>query len=232
MNDDNSTNQSSQNSSAGIFGMPMSIPSDTQSDMSTTQNTQTIPTTDGKTQEEDDITSIGVTFVDEQNETPVETNIFSQNSSFKDKEEEAVKSLIQPETSSVSNPIQQSNIPQEIISNDVPTQELEDDFSKTFSGSSFSSTQNQESSDDHLKIEEEKLTRLHKELKEKAAAKKIVVKQRLEKLRSEKESLGKELEEIKEIEGIALKIEEKLKALVSIDGEIDSLELQAKEELQ
>lgn len=231
MNDDNSTNQSSQNSSIGIFGMPMSIPSDVQSNTSGVQNTQPIASADKKTQE-DDITSIGVTFVDDQEEIPAETNIFSQNSSFKDKEEEAVKSLIQPEISSVSNPIQQSNIPQEIISNDVPTQELEDDFSKTFSGSSFSSTQNQESSDDHLKIEEEKLTRLHKELKEKAAAKKIVVKQRLEKLRSEKESLGKELEEIKEIEGIALKIEEKLKALVSIDGEIDSLELQAKEELQ
>lgn len=177
-----------------------------------------VPTPIGETKKDD---SLGVTFIDEEKQTPPEKNIFSSDSSFKEKEMEAVG--ITP----VQTPTQASS---ESQPKPVETKDLEDDFSKTFS--TPIGTHEESAGSDPLAIEEAKLRKLHKELKDKAGAKKIVVKERLEKLKQEKESLGKELEDIKELEGIASKIEEKLKSLETIDSEIDSLEAKAKEELQ
>lgn len=165
-----------------------------------------------------EVTSMGVTFVDEAPEEKQEKNIFSKDSSFKEKEMQDLGMNNSSETDTQKT--QQK----------VETKDLEADFSKTFNSPIVASGDINEQ--DPIALEETKLRNLHKELKDKAGAKKVVVKERLEKLRQEKESLGKELEEIKELEAIALKIEEKLKSLETIDSEIDSLEAKAREELQ
>lgn len=243
MNDEIPTNQSTNDDGGGIFGSPLIFSSNTvpqnqtsnqqavdttSNDVNSADEQKIVITNDFKDEEkvpekkapEEDLVSMGVTFVNNEVPPKQEVNIFSENSSFKHKEMEAVAPVLTPKTPEPVKP----------IAPEVPTEELENDFSKTFNAPEFSHNTSNQS--DPIKQEEEKLKRLHKELKDKAAAKKIVVKERLEKLRTEKESLGKELEEIKEIEGIAVKIEEKLKALETIDTEIDSLENKAKEELQ
>jgi hypothetical protein len=168
----------------------------------------------------------GVTFMDDSfvGAQP-EKNIFNSDSSFKVKEIDSIQNIVT------------KNIPEEKIEqsiknpeNNVSTNDLEADFSQTFSVPI--STPIALAGDDPILLEEEKLKRLHKELKDKANSKKIVVKERLEKLKLEKESLGRELNDIKELEEISQKIEEKLKSLESLDNEIDSLEKQAHEELQ
>lgn len=171
---------------------------------------------DSVEKEAEDLTSMGVTFVGDESPKQ-EKNIFSQDSSFKEKEMEALGMKDAGE-----------NTPQNTVR--VDTKELEADFSKTFNTPISASPQ--EDTGNPIALEEAKLKRLHKELKDKASAKKVVVKERLEKLKQEKESLGKELEDIKELEGIAAKIEEKLKSLETIDTEIDTLEAKAQEELK
>ncbi len=238
MNDQTSTNQPADDG-GGIFGSPLIFSSNTpqgqtqvppvtdsqeENKVENSEEQKIIITNDFKDDQkapEEDLVSMGVTFVNNEVPPKQEVNIFSENSSFKQREMEAVAPVLNQKK---PDPI----VPQ--ATKEVPTEELENDFSKTFNAPEFS----HENSEirDPLKLEEEKLKRLHKELKDKASSKKVVVKERLEKLRIEKESLGKELEEIKEIEGVALKIEEKLQALESMDTEIDSLENKAKEELQ
>lgn len=240
MNDQTPTNQSTNDDGGGIFGSPLIFSSNSapQGQVSPVAQTTNAPveeqkiviTNDFQDEEknpevkapEEDLVSMGVTFVNNEVPPKQEVNIFSENSSFKHKEMEAVAPVL---TQKTPEPVSKTTP-------EVPTEELENDFSKTFSTPVSSFSHETSSGLDPIKQEEEKLKRLHRELKDKAAAKKTVVKERLEKLRSEKESLGKELEEIKELEGVALKIEEKLKALEAIDTEIDSLEHKAKEELQ
>lgn len=239
MNDETNTNP--QNDGGGIF-TPLSFVDPASGGNTKTQTPQATSTED-KTNPEDiivigrpensikiepeepkgpvgketqDLTSMGVTFVGDESPKQ-EKNIFSQDSSFKEKEMEAL-GMKEPG----------GNTPQNTVR--VDTKDLEADFSKTFNTPVSSSSH--EDTGNPIALEEAKLKRLHKELKDKASAKKIVVKERLEKLKQEKESLGKELEDIKELEGIAAKIEEKLKSLETIDTEIDTLEAKAQEELK
>lgn len=233
MNDDNNVTTNLQqntndNNGQGIFGTPLTFPQEKQVNQEGISQVSTIApenplsiTNDASSEQEvippeDDLVSMGVTFVGDDSELPAK-NIFSADSSFREKEENAVQEIVKNQFS-----------PQK-EENPVETKDLEEDFSKTFSTPIETPTLAEE---DHLRMEEEKLRRLYKELKDKAGKKKVVVKERLEKLRIEKESLGKELESIKDIEAIAQKIEEKLKSLEVIDNEIDSLEDQARQELQ
>jgi hypothetical protein len=242
--------QNANNDGGGIFGTPLSF----------TQGAQTQPTDDQGSSEpvkenqapqetvpsnfigvpitpleeepkEDDLISMGVTFVSD--EAPKqEKNIFSKDSSFKDKEQEQISPILKQTPSlEPKTPELTKETPVKTPLPPVDTKDLEADFSKTFNTPVGLSHEDVPEGQDPIALEEQKLKRLHKELKDKAGSKKIVVKERLEKLRKEKESLGKELEEIKELELIASKIEEKLKNLEAIDSEIDSLEEQAHKEL-
>ncbi len=180
---------------------------------------------------EDDLVSMGVTFVSD-DAPKQEKNIFSKDSSFKDKEQEQISPISKKVETKIPEPSKTQQIKEEKPTNTPPvdTKDLEADFSKTFN-TPVTAGHDLPDGEDPIALEEQKLKRLHKELKDKAGSKKVVVKERLEKLRKEKESLGKELEEIKELELIASKIEEKLKNLEAIDSEIDSLEEQAHKEL-
>jgi len=245
MNDTNqSTNQNQSNNDGGrIFGTTMNFASDA-GQVNPQTDPQVSPQITNQNnldagEEKEALQSIGITFVDDDASAPTEPNIFSQNSSFKQEPFGAVsanqkamsekKPVIEDHLASVSIPPAESLVQQDV----VDTQDLEKDFSETFhtENGGVSHLFDTGSQEDPIAIEEKKLKRIHKELKEKAAHKKIVVKERLEKLKQEKESLGKELEDIKEIESIAQKIEDKLKTLETIDTEIDALEDQAKQEL-
>lgn len=155
-----------------------------------------------------ELESFGVTVVDDTSKKPNVT-VFDANSQFKD-------------TQTTQAPAQK----QAAL---VDTQELEKDFSNTFSTSSVSNDTN--SSVDALGQEEQKLKDLHSQLKARANEKKQIVKEGLERLKKEKETLGRELQEIKEIEEIATKISEKIKHLEEIDDELDDIEKQAQQEL-
>lgn len=230
MNDE-ATNANNQD--GGIFGTPLSFSSQSSGSTTTPNDETIIPKTsiigtpiEAPAEEpagQDDLISMGVTFVSDK-APQQEKNIFSKDSSFKDKELEQIASKPQQESEvKKPEPTPVKSVPV------VETKDLEADFSKTFN--TPLGVQKESDATDPIALEEEKLKRLHKELKDKAGAKKVVVKERLEKLRKEKESLGKELEEIKELELIASKIEEKLKNLETIDTEIDTLEEQAHKEL-
>lgn len=240
----NDTNSQQNNNEDGIFGSPLNFSTNT------TQTTQGVTEekevdketektdtfidqskkTETETENPEDIISMGVTFVDDSKPVVPEKNIFSQDSSFKNKEIDAIQTIINPA------PVEQSIKKETQIltpenTQNFDTKDLEKDFSETFH-TTISPSDSSSPESDPISLEQEKLHRLYKELKEKATSKKIIVKERLEKLKLEKETLGKELEDIKEIEAIAQKLEEKLKALKVIDTEIDSLEAQAQQELQ
>ena len=157
-----------------------------------------------------ELESLGVTVVDE-SATPRNTTVFDSNSQFKKTQTPVSSVMTQP-----------TSVP-------VDTKALEEDFSNTFSGSSLMDTKS--STVDALDQEEQKLKKLHSELKARAEQKKQKVKEGLEKLKKEKELLGKELQEIKEIEEIASKIAENIQNLEQIDTELDDIEKRAREEL-
>lgn len=189
------------------------------------QESENIPPPPPLDTSKDTVVSGGVTFMDDTVPQSSEKNIFNSDSSFKQKEMDSVQNIIQPNIPTPQQEVTKDTKPP----SPVETKDLEEVFTKTFN-SPLASVSSEE--DNPIAEEEEKLRRLHKELKDKAGSKKVVVKERLEKLKIEKESLGKELEDIKELEAIAGKIEEKLKSLETIDTEIDSLEKQAHQELQ
>jgi len=243
MNDENNTSVNNEDSSGGIFGStPLIMQSQTNQTSNDSQKDEsqksddtqvidseeiiTVPSepttpvpeaTQNTLKNKEELSSMGVTFVDE---TPQEEkNIFSKDSSFKEKEQEqiiAIKPVETPKSEAVQA---------------VETKDLEADFSQTFNTPIISSTAISDEGGDALGLEEQKLKRLYSELKDKASKKKIIVKERLEKLRVEKEALGKELEDIKEIEALATTIDEKLKNLQAMDTELDSIEKKANEEL-
>lgn len=156
----------------------------------------------------EELESLGVTVVNEAVK-PQNTTVFDANSQFKN-------------TQTIQGvPLKQVTT--------MDTQELEKDFSETFSERSFATSS--KDSIDLLDQEEQKLKKLHVELKARAEQKKQKVKEGLEKLKKEKELLGKELQEIKEIEEIATKIAEKIQNLEQIDTELDDIEKRARAEL-
>lgn len=238
----NTQQQDTTTNNDGIFGAPFTFPGEETkvneipkvqtsdlvepkpeiSQMETLTKQEMTPPVQPVDADKNTMVSGGVTFMDDAMLQPAEKNIFNSDSSFKQKEMESVKNIIQSNIPPQQDMVEPTNPP-------VETKDLEEVFTKTFNTplQTLSSKEN-----DPILLEEEKLRHLHKELKDKASSKKIVVKERLEKLKIEKESLGKELEDIKELEAIAGKIEEKLKSLETIDTEIDSLEKQAIQELQ
>lgn len=159
--------------------------------------------------EEKELQDLGVTVINPQ-EVRHDTNVFDATSHF--------------------NPvnIEKSEIKKQ-FNDKLETQDLEKDFSETFRSDNLSTIKSPK--DNALDQEEQRLKKLHTELKNKAQEKKQFVKEGLERLKKEKESLGRELQEIKEIEEVAAQIYEKIKHIETLDDELDTLEKKAQEEL-
>lgn len=251
------TNTTTNNDSGGIFGIPLNTSSNTnnsavqnQQDDQSGMGQSTIPANpvvdsdenlssqnqsnpivqspdpiQNQNSEEDTFAKMGLDVVDE-NDQAKPSNIFSPDSKFREKEQSEIGA--QTQTSEPAPVLQNTQKQTENTSDDVDTQELEKDFSNTFSDSHSKEAVLPEIS---LDSEEEKLRTIHAKLIDKASLEKRAIKEELEKLKQQKEAIGARLEAVKELEEVAAKIQEKLQNLEQIDSDLDSIEQQAKSKL-